>query len=258
MSFRPALIPTVAMIVAAFITLNLSAWQYRRHLAQEARLAEVEARIHQAPVTAEGLTAAPEALKWRKAALIGTFDPDSRAYVAGRFLFGRPGYEVIETLDVQGGPKVLVDRGWIPAEDWQTHARAIDTQGPLTVEGLLLPIEPGERVTALPEDDTHPRRYPQETSAFLGVGTKRVGVPWATLADRGVKVAGFYLVVGPERARGQRPAPEPLPVSGYIAEPHVIGHLSYAGQWLLITMVMVAVWGWAAVLRGRRLNGTAA
>lgn len=253
MPFRPAVLPTLAMLVAAFITLNLSAWQYRRHLQQETRLTEVEARIHREPVTAGRLDAPPASLKWRKAALAGTFEPGSRAYVAGRFLFGRPGYQVIETLAVDGGPRVLVDRGWIPAEDWQTHAAAIDTEGPQTVHGLLLPIEPGTMVEPIPGDDTHPERLPQETSAFLAVGAKRVGVPWTTLRAQAGDVAGVFLVAGAERAKGQRPPPEPLPVDGYIAQPKVIGHLSYAGQWLLITMVMVAVWAWAGVLRARRL-----
>jgi len=239
------------MLVGAFITLNLSAWQYGRHQGQEVRLAEVAARIHDAPVTAEQLDAPPASLKWRKAVLTGTFVTDARAYVAGRFLFGHPGYQVIEPFQVDGGPRLLVDRGWIPAEDWQTHDAAIDTEGTQTVRGLLLPIEPGERVTPIPADDRHPERFPQETSSFLGVGVKRVGVPWATLAERGDEVAGVFLVAGDERAKGQRPPSEPLPVDGYIAQPKVIGHLSYAGQWLLITIVMVAVWGWAGVLRGR-------
>ncbi len=253
MRFRPGVISTVLVFVSATITINLSLWQYGRHQDQTARLAEVAAAIDGPPLTASSLSAAPDELKWHKAMVAGTFEADSRRYISDRFLFGRPGYQVVEVLAVQDGPRLLVDRGWIPAEDWSTHAEAITEDGPVDVRGLLLPIEPGPRVTARPADDTHPARLPQETESFLGVGMRRIGLPWQTLADEAGDVAGVYLVAGDERVRGRPPAPTPLPVDGYIAQPKVIGHLSYAGQWALITVVMIAVWFWASLARGRAI-----
>lgn len=252
MPFRPALIPTLALGVASFITMNLAAWQYGRHLDQEARLAQAEHRLTAPPATAANLSAPPEELEWRTASLTGRFEPETRAFVDGQTLFGEPGYRVIEVLRTVPGPRVLVDRGWVPAHDWAAHLESSPSAEPERVEGLLLPIPPGPLVTPTPADDTHPLRYPPEFETWMGMPIRRVGIPWTTLADRAGDVAPVYLVVGPERLRGTTPSRDTFPVSGYVATPKTIGHLSYAGQWSLITVVMVGVWAWAGILRGRR------
>lgn len=253
MPFRPALIPTVVMLVCLVIQVNLGLWQWKRHVAQEARLAHIEARLADAPQTEDALDRPADTLHWHTAILRGRFDGPERL-VAGRFEFGEPGYEVVQPFATAGGRRLLVSRGWIPAADAPATLAAVAPEGDVTVEGLLVTIDGDPGVTPFPADDTHPERWPMETASFLGVGTARIGPPYAAIAASAGDVLPVLLVVGPQRARGVRPPREPLPVSGYVAQPKVIGHLSYTGQWFLIAGVMVCVWGWAGYRRGVALR----
>ncbi|MDX1816534.1 MAG: SURF1 family protein [Marinobacter sp.] len=80
---------------------------------------------------------------------------------------GRPGYEVITVFMPVEGPKVLVNRGWVPAPERRSQLPAIQTpHGLVTLSGRLsgYPVPPvlgaeseggdqwPRRVQALPED----------------------------------------------------------------------------------------------------------
>ena len=61
------------------------------------------------------------------------------------------------------------------------------------------------------------------------------------------------IIAGPSLQRGDPKKPEPLPVSGYVAEPKWIGHMAYAVQWFLIAATLLTIWLLTGFRRGQKL-----
>jgi surfeit locus 1 family protein len=251
MTFRPSFLSSVAVAVALVILVNLGLWQLRRHVESGSRVELVDARRRAPPATVADLALPPHELAWRDARLVGHFVAGEPFLVAGRFEDGDHGYDLIERFQVDGGPVLLVNRGYVPAKFWETEGASLHVEGSTTVEGLLLPIEGPVDLQPLPASSGHPERWPRETSSFLGCASQ-VGPPFASIAvAAGSPVAPVYLTVGPELEEG-RPAPKsPWPRGGYYATPKQIGHLEYAIQWFLIAGTLVAIWAGSAIRRGK-------
>ncbi|MCB9663067.1 MAG: hypothetical protein H6732_03065 [Alphaproteobacteria bacterium] len=262
MTFRPALLPTLATAVALAILLGLGTWQLGRHAEASARMERVEARLYEPPLGNAELAAPPEELDWRKAILTGTWAPPVQ-FVAGRMERGEPGYDVFQPLQLDEGPAVLVNRGWIPATGWEDHLATIGTEGPAQVEGLVQAVagagtEAGAATPEpLPADGDKPARWTPTTTWWLGVLPRLLGAPVETIAARARQarpdLLGVWVAAGPALRRGEPKATDHLPVSGYVPEPRQIGHLEYAIQWFLIAATALAVWGYAGWRRGQRL-----
>jgi surfeit locus 1 family protein len=250
--FRPAPVPTVLAAVGLVILVNLGLWQLRRHEEATTRLELLHDRRAGPPATAADLAAPPAELAWRDAVLTGHYTGQAPFLVAGRFDAGQHGYDVVEPFAVDGGPVLLVDRGFVPADAWEAEQDGLRVTGTVTIAGLLLPVEGRTDVRPLPAAGGRPERWPLETETHVGCETP-VGPPFATIAARAGTTAGVYLTLGPELQAGRSRPLTPLPRSGYHAEPHHIGHLEYAIQWFLIAATLVGVWVVTGVQRGRRL-----
>lgn len=253
MPFRPAPLPTAFVAVGLIILGNLSAWQYGRHVASGAQREVVHRNLYGTPAVNADLGVPADALAWRKAVLTGHFDDARAALVTGRFEFGEPGFDVVVPFQVDGGPVLLVNRGWIPANGWSEAIAAVDTHGATTtVEGLLLPITGPTDLPSLPAGDGRPERWPQETNTVAGCAVGRLGPPYATLAARLSPVPDVVMIVGPPLTREAPKSRDSLPVGGYVPEPKEIGHLEYSAQWALIGATLLAVWTYAGFRRGAR------
>ncbi len=256
MRFRPSVPSTIVSGSALAILVNLGLWQLGRHYEAKASLATIHAHLDAPIATNADLAKPPAELGWRKARLTGQFQDVTPALVSGRFEFGQPGYDVIAPFLPDGADApLLVKRGWIPDDGWKDAlaevARDAPVATPTTIEGLLMTIDSAADVAPMPATDVRPERWPQETTAYAGFAERVVGPPWHAIAKRmGVK-SGVYLVVGPELKHDQPKAHDHMPVSGYVAVPYAIDHMSYAVQWFAIGGVLVIAWAWSGIRRGR-------
>lgn len=255
MAFRPSLIPTLFVVPALIILGNLGFWQLGRHVEAESHLEEVEARLYGPPITtAEVHEVSDEDLGWRKATLEGQFTSDAPALLGGRFEFGASGYDVVQVFETTAGDRFLVNRGWIPSTDWQTHLAEVKTtpQETLTLEGLFTDYSGSTDLVPIPADGQYPERWAPETRNWLGFVPTRVGPPYASIANTlDAPVRQVSLTLGPALERGASKSPTPLPVSGYVAKPKTIGHFAYAVQWFLIGGTLLALWLYHGFRRGR-------
>jgi surfeit locus 1 family protein len=249
MRFRPHPVVTVVILVCVLIQLRLGLWQYRRYVQQTERLENVRTRMQAGPAdNADVAQQSADALIWRKARLTGTF-LDAQTYITGRFEFGGPGFDVIGVLDVDGGPRLLVNRGWIPLDDWDSHLSSVPT-GPAEVEGLLLPADESMLGSGCY------RTGDTEIPARDGLPARWGGPNWPTIAasfaDDGITdLAPVVLIAGPELEKPEDKVRDPLPAQGWIARPKHIQHLEYMGQWILIAMVFTGGWVYLGIRRGR-------
>ncbi|HSM01278.1 MAG TPA: SURF1 family protein [Acidimicrobiia bacterium] len=199
-----------AGVVVGFIALGL--WQLDRHAEKSDLRAAVAAGQELSPTD---LADAAEG-SFRRVVVVGEYDDRLQALVL-RSRGGVSGYHVLTPLTVEGGPAVLVDRGWIPLDLGPPAPPA----GLVKVDGVLWPAQEGSSVPdALPE--VVRRIDPEIQAAFAGYPLR----------------SDYLILSGPS---------DGLPIP---AEPPGIGlgpHLGYAGQWFLFAAIVLI--GYPLLLR---------
>lgn len=150
-SFKPRLVPSVAALVGIVITALLGNWQLNR-ADEKLRLQQrIEQAGRQAPIHVGASHLNPQDVAYFKVEASGEFKDDGTVYSDNRVRDGVVGYEVITPLRVDGGPYVLVNRGWVKADASRRRLPAVAApRGQVHVEGIALPGNP--RVFELSSD----------------------------------------------------------------------------------------------------------
>lgn len=126
-----------ALLFAALIALGI--WQVERRAWKHALIAQIDARLHAAPIAPPGPAQWPRigaADAYLRIALSGRYLPDRETFVKAVTERG-PGYWAVSPLRTERGFIVLVNRGFVA----KPAARA--PSGPVRVTGLLRVTEPG-------------------------------------------------------------------------------------------------------------------
>lgn len=124
-------VPLLFGLVGAGILISLGVWQLQRLAWKEAVLAQIDARIADAPV---GLPDAPDAARDRylPVTVAGIFEDIELHVLVGAKDMGA-GYRVITPFVTEAGRRVMVDRGFIDldAKDTPRPAQAARVEGNL-------------------------------------------------------------------------------------------------------------------------------
>ena len=143
LAFHPRLIPTLAALLGVVITAWLGNWQLHRADEKQRLQQRIDQAGRQAPLHVGASHLGAQDVAYLKVEAIGEFKDDGTVYSDNRVRNGVVGYDVITPLRVDGGPYVLVNRGWIKAD--ASRARLPDTpapRGPVRIEGTALPGNP--------------------------------------------------------------------------------------------------------------------
>jgi len=210
--------------------LALGTWQLERRIWKLDLIARVEQRVHASP------SAAPPLAEWP---LVKSASHEYRhVRASGVFLTGLDtrvqaltelgaGFWVMTPLQLTDGGVVLVNRGFVPAEESPHTAPApAQSAGPSTVTGLLRMSEPGGTLLRR-NDPAADRWYSRDVQAIAA--TRRLGTvaPYFIDADRSVS------------ARAGADAP----IGGLTVIDFPNNHLIYAITWYtLALMIPVAIW----------------
>jgi surfeit locus 1 family protein len=239
---RPVAIGAVALLVTA-VCLGAGSWQLSRLSAKRA-LNAARAAALAAPAEPLAATRADLARQaGRKVVAEGVYDESRQVLLSARFHKADLGVEVLAPLLTPYSGALLVNRGWLRAEDGQTaHLESLREPGTRRVTGVLEP---------LPQRDAMP--------------------PWRQLGTNGAEHWSAHEL---DSASVARHFPYPmvpyvlvaLPETGAPPQPARTGppmldeqvHLSYAIQWFsfaLVTVVGTAALAWRG--RARRSGGPA-
>lgn len=110
---RPALLPTLATVVAVALFVTAGIWQRDRMHQKMALRAASDAVAARAPV-ALPVTADWAQWRFRPVTLTGTFDAAHQILIDNKVRAGRAGFAVVTPLTLADRRTVLVDRGWVP------------------------------------------------------------------------------------------------------------------------------------------------
>jgi cytochrome oxidase assembly protein ShyY1 len=141
---RPGWI-ALALVVVAFAYLCLTVlapWQLGKNTSTSRENHQIEASVSADPVPVtsvlpQQVSSAPDS-QWRQVTATGRYLPETAVLVRLRVIDGAPAYEVLNAFAVDGGPTVLVNRGFVqPDQGTDVPAIAPPPSGPVNITARL-------------------------------------------------------------------------------------------------------------------------
>jgi cytochrome oxidase assembly protein ShyY1 len=238
---RPGWI-ALAIVVIAFTYLCFSVlapWQLGKNTKTSRENDQIQQSLTTAPVPLKSVlpkqnSSAADA-QWRKVTATGHYLPDKQVLARLRVVEGDPALEVLLPFVVDGGPTVLVDRGYVRPEQGSR------------VPPISAPPRETVTITARLRDSERPVL---DKDSFISDGVRQVysinASQIATLT--GVPLAGSYLQLVDDQPGGL----------GVIALPHLDAgpFLSYGIQWITFGVIAPILLGYFvyAEVRARRAD----
>jgi surfeit locus 1 family protein len=138
--FAPRWPTTLAALTFVTLTLALGQWQTRRAETKMALQEAVERGLSAPPLAIGTALVAADAARGRRVVARGEYDGSRTVLLDNRVQRGRPGYEVVTPLRVEGGDRLLlVNRGWTPAGRTREELPSVSTPGGVVrVEGVAV------------------------------------------------------------------------------------------------------------------------
>ncbi len=212
----------ILLVLCLFpLLMFLGFWQLERAVEKQGIVDEFTVNRQAPPAGIEALDG-DDNLQYRTALLVGELDADRRVILDNRVKFGRPGYEILEVLSIEGfEPKILVNRGWVPAAlDRDVLPDVPSVLGQVELRGAMYRTLGGYRL-----DDG------------IGVITKwpaRVG--WISSDRAAVLFAeAFY----PYQLRLEAASPGALTTGWVTVAVQPAKHTGYAVQWFAMAAVLL-------------------
>jgi len=142
LSRRWALFALTVVLLAA-LAWRLGVWQFDRLEERRASNAIVEANEHRPPVPVADVLAVGEPAaaseEWTRVTATGVYDTANTVVVRYQTRDGEPGVDVVVPLRTVQGPELLVDRGWVAAENRAADVSDVPPppSGQVTVTGWV-------------------------------------------------------------------------------------------------------------------------
>ena len=232
--FRPSLFVTFFILaLAVAVLLALGAWQLLRQRQADAAESVREARIATAPLAWRSdppLT--PEEVDFHRIQITGRWDNAHTMILSNAARYDIRGEEVVTPLlPDDGGPAVLVDRGWYPIPDRDHVLAALAAEDHVTVEGLGRTALKPEGASLIVTGTTS-GRTPGGAWAWFDIPTMAQGLPYPVVPWRltqGVRDPGDP----------SPPSSGQLPVQFWGTDVTTEPHMEYALTWFSLAAALV-------------------
>ncbi|EKF23272.1 SURF1 family protein [Mycolicibacterium hassiacum DSM 44199] len=210
------------VVVAGFTYLCftvLAPWQLGKNAKTSRENAQIAQSLNADPVPLTSVlphqdSSAPDE-QWRRVTATGRYLADAQVLVRLRSVEGEPAFEVLVPFAVDGGPTVLVNRGYVrPEQGSQVPPIGAPPTGPVTITARLRDSEPVADKEPVRQDG-----FPQVYSINTAQIAEVTGVP----------LAGSYLQLTEDQPGGL----------GVIGLPHLDAgpFLSYGIQWIAFGII---------------------
>ncbi len=140
--------PGVVVIAFAYLCFTvLAPWQLGKNTKTSRENSQIDDSLTAEPVPVTTLlpqqdSSAPDA-QWRRVTATGRYLPDAQVLARLRVIEGEPAFEVLVPFAVDGGPTVLVDRGYVqPEQGSRVPAIAPPPTDTVTITARLRDSEP--------------------------------------------------------------------------------------------------------------------
>jgi surfeit locus 1 family protein len=208
-----------ALVVAASATcVRLGFWQLARMHEKHVLHAAQRALLSGPPIDLEQALPATTPKTGSRVRLRGRWEPSAHVLLSGRTHMGAAGVSLVSAVRLASGEHVLVERGWIPADDSRTAHPERDADSLADVTGVALPLA----------RSSHPTPWVELASERPGT---RLWSARALEADSAAARFGGSLAPWMVRALPSAPHAAGAPTPEDYVVPDESMHLSYAIQW---------------------------
>jgi cytochrome oxidase assembly protein ShyY1 len=144
--FRPGWL-ALALVVVAFAYLCftvLAPWQLGKNTRTSRENNQIAASLTADPVPVTSLLSQADSAQWRRVTATGHYVAGVTVLARLRLVDGQPAFEVLTPFVVDGGPTILVDRGYVrPLEASQVPPIPPPPSAPVTITARLRNSEAG-------------------------------------------------------------------------------------------------------------------
>ncbi len=220
-NFRPALLPSIAALLAVMLTVSLGNWQRGRAAEKQLVQDQLLARGTLPPFSLSGNELSAESLVFRRVVAQGIFEPRSQIFLDNKSHQARVGVHVITPLRLVGSDRIiLVNRGWLARpRDYPAMPALAAPSGVVNVSGLA--VTPIKRFLELTDNTAQGSLWQNLT---LERAQSHLGEP----------VMALMLQQDPV-AEGLAPVKE-TPEAG------IDKHRGYAFQWYALATLVILLW----------------
>jgi surfeit locus 1 family protein len=170
---RKWLLATILVLAAMAVMVRLGIWQLDRLDTRRAFNAAVEAQVSQPELNLQGaaLEAPLGEMEYRAVKVVGEYDHSRQIALRNQFLDNQLGAHLITPLHIAGSDKVvLVDRGWIPAQDFESGDWSkFDEPGLVEVQGVLRQSRNRADFGRLSDPTPAPGQQPTRSRYFVNI-----------------------------------------------------------------------------------------
>ena len=182
---RPGWI-ALALVVVAFAYLCftvLAPWQLGKNTRTSRENSQLAESLDAAPVPLTSLLPQADSARWRPVIASGHYVPDTTVLARLRVVDGRPAFEVLVPFVVDGGPTVLVDRGYVrPTVGSRVPLIPPPPSTPVTITARLRTSEPRSDKEPIREDGMA-QVYSINTEQVAQVTGTRLADPYVQLVE---------------------------------------------------------------------------
>jgi cytochrome oxidase assembly protein ShyY1 len=217
----------VAIVASVVLMLSLANWQWTKHLARDKFVTAVQHREDAepqelAPMLAAGKTSAD--IEWYRVTASGSYLAKGELLEINRTQNGVNGVNVLTPFQIDGGPIIIVNRGFVP-------------------DGITVTAAPtGTLIVGGTARATETRKTGELTDVETPGNTEVRRVDLALIAKvTNLQLAPVFIdLIASKPASATPPVPVPPPNLGS-GPPHV----SYTVQWIFFSMCAIAGWVFA-------------
>lgn len=217
-------LPTVVMVLFVGLFVALGIWQLGRAEEKRQQAVELAGQSLLPPYLLGPLEPLAEPLRYRRLSATGTFEAEGQILIENRRFGGKTGYHVITPLRTDPDEvRVLVNRGWIPADTQGHPTPAPVPEGPRTLTGeAYIPSAPAMALAGAAAAALWGERWPYLTLELYRTRFDHPIQPVVILMDP-AESGGFA-----------RDWPREMPKEGM--------HLGYAVQWFAFGAITLLIW----------------
>ena len=220
---------TLLVIAAVLVMVRLGFWQLDRLDQRKAFNARVEAQLAESPLelTNQNLDLELFNMEYRSAVVSGEYDHERQVVLRNQDWQGRLGVHLLTPLVISGGEKaILVDRGWVPYEDFTgDNLSQYDDPGLVEVEGVIRRSQSKPLIGGRADQAPGPGEDPLKAWYWINIDDISGQFPYELLP--------VYQVSSPDLIEEQLPYrwQEELDLSEG-------SHLGYAFQWFTFAAIL--------------------
>lgn len=164
---------TLLVICAVAVLVRLGIWQLDRLEARRSFNTRVTAQVNAPQLNLNQDPSIPglDGMEYRKVQVIGEYDHSNQIALRNQYWENQWGVHLVTPLKIQGSQEtILVDRGWIPAEQYQSGEWSVfDEPGQVTVTGILRKSQDRADFGSRRDPDKQPGEQSQHSWNFVNI-----------------------------------------------------------------------------------------